>query len=137
MVYDVTWWQRLLLILGANLLIFGAGKLIRRRYSNTIEKLFILDPKDASQVIENVLNHKNLPYRKERNGRSTRFVLEANSIEIRLQPHSPYRHRFSISAFTPNMALVRLYPVTDETKPLIMSLTQHLNRAFTPQGLQT
>ena len=66
--YNMPFWIRLVLFLGINAVIYLVGRSLHHKYATTIEKIFGVENRQASQIVENVLNDKQLPFTKKRQG---------------------------------------------------------------------
>ncbi len=125
--------MRLLLIIGANALIFVIVLTIREKNENSFEKVVHVDTIAATQVIENVLNAKKFPFEKDRNEKHLHFILTNEGVELILSPYDPQnRHRHWVNA---PASIIKIRAAGSEQNPLVESLKYKLDNAFSPKGL--
>ena len=125
--------MRVLLIIGINALIFVVVITMREKNENSVEKVFYVDSIAATQVIENVLNAKKFPFEKDRNEKHLHFILVSEGVELILTPYDPKgRNRHWVKA---PASILKIRAVGPENEPLVSSLKQKLDDAFSPKGL--
>lgn len=127
-------WQRLLLIVGVNALVIFISSIIRRRNANTVEKLFYTRIGQASQIVENILNSKQIPFNKQKQGRKMYFYIEKDEFKIIIRPVAFNNERYS-SKHNGTASNIKIHSSIPENKPLVQSLKLKLDDGFTPKGL--
>ena len=126
--------MRLLLIVGANALIFVIVMSIREKNENSVQKVVYVDTIAATQVIENVLNAKKFPFEKDRNGKHLHFILLSEGVELILTPYDPRgRNRHWVKA---PASIIKIRAASPDNMLLVASLQEKLDDAFTPKGLE-
>jgi len=124
---------RLLVVIGVIALIFVIVLTIREKNENSVQKVVHVDTLAAAKIIENVLNAKKFPFEKDRNDKHLHFILLSEGVELILTPYDPRgrsRHWVKASA-----SIIKIRAASPDSEPLVTSLQQKLDDAFTPKGL--
>ena len=133
MVYAVPFRFRVILLIGAYAIIYIVVDAVRRNNANSVEKVYNVKIYEATQIVENILNAKHFPFRRENNGEKVKFHLDENDVELLLSPFSYHRRAFQRSLKIASLVKIRSKNVDDDL--LVQNLKGKLDDGFAPKGL--
>ncbi len=125
---------RPVLLIGALLIIYILTDASYRNNVNCVANVYFVEVRDATQIVENVLNVKQFPFRREDNGESVHYYLDKDDVEMIISPFSPNVRIFSIGS-TRIASLIKIRSTDVENDLLVQNLKRKLDDGFAPQGL--
>ena len=130
------WSIRVIVLVASSLPILALGTLFHYVYAEQIQKIYFVDRRDATIIVTQVLDDKQLPYQKHWNGDGYTFRLDdANGLTLQVKSFYPEGKNI-LSEKISLMSIVKLQPIKPSTKLLSDSLKRKLDEAFAPAGLR-
>ncbi len=107
----------------------------RAKYAHQIEKICVVNRRDAVEIVTAVLEKKQLPHQKIWNGAGYNFHIDGTDALV-IEVKDATNNIFSSDVAVGSMSRLRLKAINGHNQPLAHSLQRKLDEAFKPAGLQ-
>ena len=132
--YSFPFLIRLVLLIGTLLIIRILIDASYRNNANCIHNSYFVEIDDAIQIVENILNAKYFPFRREDDGEKVHLYLDKDGVELVLTPFAPNSRGFGIG-FARTASHIKICSTNVENDLLVQNLKQKLDDGFAPKGL--